>query len=60
MEIRNCPECGDDTINTGLAFWPGIDEPVAIIGCADETCGWVGVDEELSAPVSRVRTISAA
>ncbi|WP_166872546.1 MULTISPECIES: hypothetical protein [unclassified Salinibacterium] len=60
MEIRNCPDCGEDTINTGLAFWPGIDEPVAIIGCTDDACGWVGVDEELPATVSSVRAHSAA
>jgi hypothetical protein len=48
MEITNCPECGNEIMNTGLAFWPGSDEPVAIIACQGDDCGWVGVEFELS------------
>jgi len=47
MDIRNCPECGEITINAGLAFWPDADEPVAVIECASTRCGWVGVEEDL-------------
>jgi hypothetical protein len=46
MEITNCPDCGNEIINTGLAFWPGCDEPVAILACQGEDCGWVGVEFE--------------
>lgn len=46
MEIIFCPECGDETVNTGLALWPGSDEPVAVIACRGEGCGWVGVEFE--------------
>ena len=46
MEITNCPECGDEIMNTGLAFWPGSAEPVEVIGCQGEHCGWVGVEFE--------------
>lgn len=46
MEISFCPECGDEIMNTGLAFWPGHDEPVAVIACRGEGCGWVGVESE--------------
>ncbi|WP_157155968.1 MULTISPECIES: hypothetical protein [unclassified Diaminobutyricimonas] len=47
MEIRTCPECRTETVSAGLAFWPGIDEPVAVAECRD--CGWAGVDAELGA-----------
>jgi len=46
MEITNCPDCGNEIMNTGLAFWPGSDEPVPIIACQGEDCGWVGVEFE--------------
>jgi hypothetical protein len=46
MEISFCPECGDEIMNTGLAFWPGSDEPVAVIACQGKDCGWVGVELE--------------
>jgi hypothetical protein len=46
MEITFCPECGDEIMNTGLAFWPGSDEPVAVIACQGIDCGWVGVGFE--------------
>lgn len=48
MEITNCPDCGNEIMNTGLAIWPGSDEPVAIIACQDDDCGWVGVEFEQS------------
>ncbi|MEO6826179.1 MAG: hypothetical protein ABI255_11435 [Microbacteriaceae bacterium] len=69
MEIRNCPECGDETISAGLALWPGIDQPVAIVECiglgadgsADgSACGWAGVDSESWVEVSSVEMVSAA
>ncbi|GAB3042233.1 hypothetical protein GCM10027052_25100 [Parafrigoribacterium mesophilum] len=34
-------------MNTGLAFWPGSDEPVAILACQGEDCGWVGIEFEV-------------
>lgn len=65
MEIRNCPECGDETIGAGLALWPGIDEPVAIVECVGVgtdgiACGWVGVDSELWVEASSAEMVSAA
>ncbi|RWZ64584.1 hypothetical protein ELQ92_07475 [Labedella populi] len=47
MDIRNCPECGDDTMNAGLAFWPGIETSVAVTRCANDECDWVVIDEQL-------------
>jgi hypothetical protein len=46
MDIRYCAECGEETVNGGLAFWPGIDEPVAIVECGDPGCGWAGCEAE--------------
>jgi Zn ribbon nucleic-acid-binding protein len=45
MENKTCPECRTDTVSAGLAFWPGLDEPVAVAECRD--CGWAGVEAEL-------------
>jgi hypothetical protein len=48
MEITNCPECGNEILNSGLAFWPGSDEPVAILACQGDDCDWVGVEFEVA------------
>jgi hypothetical protein len=61
MEITFCPECGDEIMNTGLAFWPGSDEPVAVIACQGEDCGWVGVEfEQLNELSSMERSLVGA
>lgn len=46
MDIRYCADCGEETVNVGLAFWPGIDEPVATVECGDPECGWAGTEAE--------------
>ena len=47
MDITNCPDCGDDTMNAGLALWPGLDGLVAVTRCASDECDWVTIDEDL-------------
>lgn len=59
MDIRDCPECGDETMSAGLASWPGIDGPVAVTRCASDECDWVAIDESLEAPVAREHSLAA-
>jgi hypothetical protein len=60
MEIKFCPECGDEVVYLALAMWPGIDEPVRVAECVSVDCGWAGVDEEYEEAVLRVSASSAA
>jgi hypothetical protein len=60
MEITNCPECGDEIMSTGLAFWPGRDDPVAVLACRGDSCGWVGVEFEYLMERSLVGAASVA
>ncbi|RUQ99101.1 hypothetical protein [Labedella endophytica] len=59
MDIRNCPECGDDTMDAGRAMWPGIDAPVDVVRCASDECDWVAIDESLEVVVEREHTLAA-
>lgn len=59
MDIRNCPECGDDTMNAGLAFWPGVDGPVDVTRCASDECDWVAIDSELEVRVADTHAVAA-
>lgn len=60
MDIMNCPECGEMTVRAGLAFWPGLDEPVMVIECAEASCSWVGIDDEQLVVVREQHVSSAA
>ncbi|RUQ85583.1 hypothetical protein [Labedella gwakjiensis] len=59
MDIRNCPECGEDTMSAGLASWPGIDAPVEVTRCASDECDWVTIDDELEVVVARQHSLAA-
>ena len=60
MDIRYCAECGEETVNAGLAHWPGIDEPVVVAECSDPGCGWAGTEAEHWVSAARADTASAA
>jgi hypothetical protein len=60
MDIRYCAECGEETVDAGLAFWPGIDEPVAIVVCGDPGCGWTGTEAEFWVFAVEADEVSAA
>ncbi|SEB60220.1 hypothetical protein SAMN04489806_1247 [Paramicrobacterium humi] len=60
MDIMNCPECGEVTVRAGLAYWPGFDEPVMVIECSDESCGWIAIDDESAFVVTGRAAASAA
>jgi hypothetical protein len=59
MDIRNCPECGEDTMSAGLARWPGVDGPVDVTRCASDECDWAAVDEDLEVTHSVSHAIAA-
>lgn len=59
MDIKNCPECGDDAIDAGLAMWPGVDGPVDIVRCASDECDWVTIDESLEIVVAAEHDLAA-
>jgi hypothetical protein len=60
MDIRYCAECGEETVSAGLAFWPGFDEPVAIVECGDPGCGWAGTEAEYWVSAVEADTATAA